>query len=59
MKKAVFVSAIFLLTLNACHVFHRPEADGRTGATKLVNKVLYEQEKKHFKSVKQLTFSSN
>ncbi len=58
MKKVIFIIFLTVL-LNACHIFHRSQADGRTGATKLVNKVLYEQEKKHFKSVKQLTFGGD
>ncbi len=58
MRKVVVVT-LFLMIMSACHVFHGSKADGRTGATKIVNKVMYEQEKKHFKSVKQLTFGGD
>jgi len=58
MKKLLFIVAGILL-LSSCHLFHGHKADGKTGATKLVNTVIYKQERKHFKSVKQLTFGGD
>jgi len=56
------IAAVWMMTglFSSCgFIHHGNKADGRTGETKIGNKVLYEQEKKHFKSVKQLTFGGD
>ncbi len=51
----IFVSlSIILILTGSCHLMHH--RDAKSGETKIVNKVMYEPEKKHFEWVKQLTF---
>ncbi len=54
----LLVLLIVLASLNACRHGHK-KADGKSGETKLVQKVFYKKEHKHFKSVKQLTFGGD
>ncbi len=59
MRRLVFfLLAGLMLTSNACKHGSK-KADGKSGETKLVQKVFYDKEKKHFKSVKQLTFGGD
>ncbi len=57
----LFLFAGLMLSTTACKNSHKKDekSDGHSGETKLVQKVFYDKEKKHFKSVKQLTFGGD
>ena len=65
MKLIRFFSVIILIaSLISCNQTGEKkkttaEADVKSGETKIGNKILYEKEKKHFKSIKQLTFGGD
>ncbi|NPA43096.1 MAG: hypothetical protein GXO27_03590 [Chlorobi bacterium] len=56
---AVGILVFVLLAAGCKYLPGKGRADARTGETRIGNRVMYEQEKKHFKSVRQMTFGGD
>lgn len=59
MRLSKLLLILALVTVFGSCKHQKKKADGKSGETKLVQKVMYDKEKKHFKSVKQLTFGGD
>ncbi len=60
MKRVLLIIAFLPVLFTSCNLLKKgKKADVQTGETKIGNQILYEQEKKHFKSIKQLTFGGD